>query len=101
MYHVTDEYADIIVERMGPAYRMLDLDQLADAMSAASIDTTRAADALRCAQRFVDRYLHRCGPFPPPQIRGFFASDHRYPPLPRPAESDLGPAPPHGASRPG
>jgi len=41
-YHVTDEYADIIVEGMGPAYRMIDLDQLADAMSAASIDTARA-----------------------------------------------------------
>ena len=94
VYHVTDEYADIIVEGMGPAYRMIDLDQLADAMSAASIDTARAAEALRCAQRFVDRYLHRGGPFPPPQIRGFFASDHRYPPLPRPAGSDDGPAPP-------
>ena len=96
-YHVTDEYADIIVEGMGPAYRMIDLDQLADAMSAASIDTARAAEALRCAQRFVDRYLHRGGPFPPPQIRGFFASDHRYPPLPRPAGSDHGPAPPERA----
>ena len=94
VYHVTDEYADIIVEGMGPAYRMIDLDQLADAMSAASIDTARAAEALRCAQCFVDRYLHRGGPFPPPQIRGFFASDHRYPPLPRPAGSDDGPAPP-------
>jgi hypothetical protein len=83
-YHVTDEYADIIVEGMGPAYRMIDLDQLADALSAASIDSARAAEALRCAQRFVDQYLHRGGPFPPPQIRGFFASDHRYPPLPRP-----------------
>jgi len=41
VYHVTDEYADIIVEGMGPAYRMIDLDQLADAMSAASIDTAR------------------------------------------------------------
>ncbi|HEX3304876.1 MAG TPA: hypothetical protein VHS32_01355, partial [Streptosporangiaceae bacterium] len=97
VYHVTDEYADIIVEGMGPAYRMIDLDQLADAMSAASIDTARAAEALRCAQRFVDRYLHRAGPFPPPQIRGFFASDHRYPPLPRPAGSDHGPAPPDRA----
>ena len=97
VYHVTDEYADIIVEGMGPAYRMIDLDQLADAMSAASIDTARAAEALRCAQRFVDRYLHRAGPFPPPQIRGFFASDHRYPPLPRPAGSDDGPAPPDRA----
>ena len=98
VYHVTDEYADIIVEGMGPAYRMIDLDQLADAMSAASIDTARAAEALRCAQCFVDRYLHRGGPFPPPQIRGFFASDHRYPPLPRPAGSDDGPAPPDRGS---
>lgn len=82
---------------MGPAYRIIDLDQLADAISAGSIDTTRAAEALRCAQRFADRYLHRGGPFPPPQIRGFFASDHCYPPLPRPAVRDHEPAPPDGA----
>lgn len=84
-YHVTDEYADIIVEGMGPTYRVIDLDQLADAMSAGSIDPAQAAVALRRVQRFADLYLHRGGPFPPPQIREFFAPDHHYPPLPHPA----------------
>lgn len=83
-YQVMDDYIDIIVEGMGPAYRMIDLDQLADAMSAGSIPPARAGMALRRAQRFTDRYLHRGGPFPPPQIRDFFAPDHRYPPLPQP-----------------
>jgi hypothetical protein len=93
-YHVTDEYADIIVEGMG-----------------AALPDDRSGPAGRCHERGLDR--HRAGrrgppvraafrrpvpapggPFPPPQIRGFFASDHRYPPLPRPAGSDRGAAPP-------
>lgn len=63
-YRVTDEYADIIVEGMGPTYRVIDLDQLADAMGAGSIHPERAAGTLQRAQRFVDRYLHRGRPIP-------------------------------------
>ena len=49
------------------------------------------AEAVAVARRMHDwqaRPAVRAGPFPPPQIRGFFASDHRYPPLPRPAGRD-------------
>jgi hypothetical protein len=81
-YRVVDEYLDVIVEGNGPVYRMVDLDELADALGTGQITADRAAEALRCAQRFVDRYLHRGAPFPPPQLREFFSADHDYPPLP-------------------
>jgi hypothetical protein len=83
-YRVIDEYVDVVVEGSGPTYRMIDLDELADALTAGETTADRAAEALRCAQRFVDRYLHRGAPFPPVQIREFFSADHRYPPLPCP-----------------
>jgi hypothetical protein len=92
-YHVTDDTPTH--RRRDGAYRMIDLDQLADAMSAASIDIARAAEASG-ARSVSSTGTHRGGPFPPPQIRGFFASDHRYPRC-RAAGSDHGQAPPHGA----
>jgi len=80
-YRVIDHYLDIVIEGMGPTYRMLDLDQLAEAMRAGHIDVAAAGRAMVHAQQFVERYLHRGAPFPPPQIRPFFSADHQYPPL--------------------
>ncbi|MDG4788041.1 DUF402 domain-containing protein [Micromonospora sp. WMMD1102] len=84
VYHVTDAYVDIVVEGMGPTYRMIDLDELAQAFVSECLDPTRVVGALLHAQRFVESYLHRGAPFPPPQIQRHFAADHHYPPLPRP-----------------
>lgn len=81
-YRIADAYVDLVIEGMGPTYRMLDLDELGAALLAGQVDASGAADALTRAQRFVDTYLHRGAPFPPPQIRPFFAADHGYPPLP-------------------
>lgn len=81
VYRVTDRYVDLVVEGMGPTYRMLDLDQLADAMAAGRIGTAEAGRALVHAQQFAERYLHRGAPFPPPQIQPYFSPDHRYPPV--------------------
>jgi hypothetical protein len=83
-YRVTDRYIDLVVEGMGPTYRMLDLDELAEAVAAGALDAPEAGRALVNAQRFVDNYLHRGAPFPPPQIRPHFSAEHRYPPLEAP-----------------
>lgn len=81
IYRVTDRYIDLVVEAMGPTYRMLDLDELAYAMAAGDMESAEAGRALVNAQRFVDKYLHRGAPFPPPQIRPYFSAQHQYPPL--------------------
>lgn len=79
---VEDRWVDLVVEGMGPTYRILDLDELATGMPAGAILTEVAAAALISAQRFVDTHLHRGAPFPPAPILPFFAAGHRYPPLP-------------------
>ncbi|HZN77422.1 MAG TPA: hypothetical protein VFC00_37880 [Micromonosporaceae bacterium] len=82
VYDVSDALVDLVVEGMGPTYRMIDLDELADSVRAAHVAPSDAADILARTQRFLDSYLHRGAPFPPPQIRPYFAADHHYPPLP-------------------
>lgn len=82
-YKVTDAYLDLVVEGMGPTYRILDLHQLADAMRSGELTVDAATSALDRVNRFIESYLHRGAPFPPPQIRPWFAADHRYPKLPR------------------
>jgi hypothetical protein len=77
-YEIIDAYVDVVVEGMGPTYRILDLDQFGEALLTGQVEPADAADVLRRAQRFVDRYLHRNAPFPPPQIRPLFAADHQY-----------------------
>jgi hypothetical protein len=78
-YTVSDELVDIVVESMGPTYRIIDLDEIADALASGRVTGGQLGRTLASAQRFLDRYLHRGARFPPPQIAPFFASDHRYP----------------------
>jgi len=78
-YDITDRYVDIVVEGMGPNYRILDLDELGQALVSDAIDAGEIASALRSTQQFLDRYLHRGGTFPPPMIAELFAADHNYP----------------------
>jgi hypothetical protein len=82
VYHMTDAHLDIVVEGMGPTYRVVDLDELADALRSGAIDLVAACDVMSHAQRFLDTYLHRGAPFPPPEIRPHFAVNHAYPELP-------------------
>lgn len=82
MTRVHDRWIDVVVEGMGPTYRVVDLDELAAAMSNGDIPVAVAAEALATAQRFVDVNLHRGAPFPPLALEPFFAADHQYPPLP-------------------
>jgi hypothetical protein len=78
-YSVSDELVDIVVEGMGPTYRIIDLDEIGDALAGGQVTAARLSKTLTRAQRFLDRYLHRGARFPPPQIAPFFAPDHQYP----------------------
>jgi hypothetical protein len=82
LYTVTDRYIDVVVQDMGPTYRMLDLDEAGEALLSGDLTPRQLATAMKAAQRFIDRYLHRGRTFPPPQMSPWFAADHRYPRLP-------------------
>lgn len=79
-YIFRDLYIDVIVPTDGRHYRMLDLDEYADAMAEGTVTLQDAIDGLRRWQRFLDRYLHterwpsaRWSDFPPKAIRALAA----------------------------
>jgi hypothetical protein len=55
---VNDLYADVMVPMDGRHQRVLDLDELADAIEDGTVPIGVAIDGLRRWQRFLDRYLH-------------------------------------------
>src|SRR5207253_8362002 len=57
-YIFRDLFIDIVVPMDGRHYRMLDLDEFADAIDNGSLTIEHATDALRRWQRFLDRHLH-------------------------------------------
>lgn len=73
---VRDLYVDVMVPTDGRHQRMLDLDELADAIEAGTVPVDVATDGLRRWQRFLDRHLHaerdprsQWSDFPPAAIR--------------------------------
>ena len=78
---VDDEIVDIIVEGHGPTYRLVDLDELAAALTGETLSASAAAAVLTRTQVFLDAFLHRHAPFPPPHLVAWFRDDHQYPPL--------------------
>ena len=70
---LTDLYLDIVIEGEGPTYRVIDLDDMADAVTSRDISRAETADALRRLQRFVDGHLHRGKDFPPACIQAYMA----------------------------
>ena len=75
-YVVTDQYIDVEVPTDGRPYKILDLDEFADAIESGVLDTALALDGLRRWQRFLDRHLHSgkwtsssWSDFPPESIR--------------------------------
>lgn len=78
-FTVSDAYVDIVVEGMGPTYRILDLDEAGDAAANGDIAAAQLASTLTRTQQFLDRHLHRGGTFPPLQIVPLFSPDHHYP----------------------
>lgn len=59
MVHVHDDWIDIIVGPPDHPYRVLDLDEYADAIAAGDIDIATGVDGLRRTQMFLDRHLNR------------------------------------------
>jgi hypothetical protein len=57
-YTFRDLYIDVLVPMDGRHYRMLDLDDFADAIESGQLSLTAAIDALRRWQRFLDQHLH-------------------------------------------
>ncbi|HET6741418.1 MAG TPA: hypothetical protein VFH76_20885 [Kribbella sp.] len=73
---VRDLYVDFLIPPALDRYQILDLDELADGLSAGKITAAQCADVLTKTQEFVHRYLRRPeegpnGPsaaFPPPEV---------------------------------
>ena len=57
-YIFRDLFIDVVVPMDGRHYRMLDLDEFADAIDNGSLSVEQATDALRRWQRFLNRHLH-------------------------------------------
>ncbi|MDQ2874456.1 MAG: DUF402 domain-containing protein [Actinomycetota bacterium] len=57
--HVDDHWIDVIVGPPDHPYRVLDLDEYADAIAAGQVDTATGIDGLRRTQAFLDRHLNR------------------------------------------
>jgi hypothetical protein len=57
-YEIWDQYVDVIVPTDGRPYRMLDLDEFADAIRHGALSWADALDALGRWQQFLDRHLH-------------------------------------------
>jgi len=57
-YIFRDLFIDVVVPMDGRHYRLLDLDEFADAIDNGSLSVEQVTDALRRWQRFLDRHLH-------------------------------------------
>jgi predicted RNA-binding protein associated with RNAse of E/G family len=64
-----DLIVDVIVEDDGPTYRIIDLEELADAMVSGAVSVESLHAPLRELQRFLDAHLHGGKDFPPAVIR--------------------------------
>ena len=80
--YVDDLSIDVIVGPPDHPYRVLDLDEYADALSGQRLTPARAADGLRRAQRFLDRRLNRrhdttreWPDFPPEPVRTLLTTE--------------------------
>jgi hypothetical protein len=84
-YTFRDLYIDVIVPTDGRHYRMLDLDEYAEAVADGTLSLSLALDGLKRWQRFLDQHLHtnRFPPtvwsdFPPASIRQLYEIDEPF-----------------------
>ncbi len=85
LYRIVDLDIDVFVPTDGRPYRLLDLDEFADAIEDGEFTLVEAIDGLRRWQRFLDAHLHRFGPgdvetgwrdFPPAAIASLAKLPH-------------------------
>jgi hypothetical protein len=79
IHHVRDMEVDIVVEGMGPTYRLIDLERFGQRALAGELTVAEVAEVLHKTQAFLDAFLHRGAPWPPPPIRAVFSPTHEYP----------------------
>ena len=84
-YMFRDLYIDAMVPTDGRHYRMLDLDEYADAMADGRLSFSVAIDGLRRWQRFLDQHLHKdrfppttWSDFPPASIRHLYEMNETF-----------------------
>lgn len=77
-YSVRDMEVDLVVQGMGPTYRIIDLDKFGDRLLSHEFALAETATVLCSVQRFVDSFLHKGAPWPPPLIQPFFSALHHY-----------------------
>jgi predicted RNA-binding protein associated with RNAse of E/G family len=70
---LADLYIDVIVEGSGPVYRLIDLEEFADALRDGKISAEDMNTPLHALQRFLDDHLHGGKDFPPAAIRPMMA----------------------------
>ncbi len=78
VYRVRDLEVDVVVEGMGPTYRVIDLEVFGRRAVAGEFALGDVERVLGCLQAFLDAFLHRGGPWPPPAIAPFFSPMHDY-----------------------
>lgn len=66
-----DLYIDIIVEGNGPTYRIIDMEEFADALKNQKISADAIHEPLHRLQQFLDNHLHGGKDFPPAIILPF------------------------------
>ncbi len=67
-----DLYVDVIVEGNGPTYRIIDLEEMADAFIEKKISVEAMHAPLHRLQRFLDKHLHGGKDFPPAALQPFW-----------------------------
>ena len=66
-----DLYLDIYIEENGPTYRMVDFNDLAEALINNEVSAKELEEPLKNLQRFLDDHLHKGKDFPPEMIRAY------------------------------
>lgn len=65
---VEDREIDVFVQEDLRTYRVVDMEEFADAVESARISVPDACRLLKALQAFLDDYLHSGGEFPPKEI---------------------------------